>query len=168
MPSAAVAAAGAAFTATARKQRGSNINPKGHTESLSLCPETFFGWAMRLLIGGFIVSGILTFTIAKPDLAEDPILEVYGVANACITFDYEPARSMMAVLWVFVCMAIAAYTILFNYRLKIYFPREHLVRRVSVPLGCLFFVMFSVMAISMVQRPEESIIGKLFVLYFLM
>lgn len=143
----------------ARKQRGSVINPAGHFESLSLCPETFYGWAMRMLIGGFVISGILTFTIAKPDMSEDPILMVYGVANACITFDYEPARSVMAVLWVFVCMCIAAYVILFNYRLKIYFPREHMVRRVSFPLGCLFFIMFSVMAISMVQRPEESIVG---------
>jgi len=69
--------------------------------SMSLCPETLHAWSMWVFIVGVLVSAILTFGFTKPDLTQDPILRVYGAVNACIAFDYQPARSLFAVRLLF-------------------------------------------------------------------
>jgi hypothetical protein len=61
------------------------------------------------------------FVLAHPNLSDDPIVWVYGMYNICITFDHKPARSFMAVVWIFISFGIMLHAILFDFHVKIYF-----------------------------------------------
>lgn len=136
-----------------------DLQKKAEPLVLSVCPETTYAWAMRLMLFGFTTSGIITFGYTKPDMSHDPVLEVYGLVNACITFDYSPAREFMAVALVFVCALIMLHTAFFVQRLRVYFGSDSCITKAGKMIGPLYVVMFSCIAISLIIRPNESIMG---------
>lgn len=108
------------------------------------------------ILGALIICGLLTKYIAKPDLLNDPIVRVYGTYNVCIMFDYEPARSFMAVVWIFISFGIMLHAILFDFRLKIYFARDSYLCKASWYFSFVFTACFSVLILSLLHPPHGS------------
>jgi hypothetical protein len=124
--------------------------------SISISPEAVYGWSIRLFLIAVLICGLLTTFVAKPNLANDPIVRVYGTYNICITFDYEPARSFMAVVWIFITFGIMLHAILFDFRLKIYFPRDSLIVKASWVFAFLLTSCFAVLVLSLLHPPHGS------------
>ena len=124
--------------------------------SISISPEAIYGWCIRVFLGALIICGLLTKYIAKPDLLNDPIVRVYGTYNVCIMFDYEPARSFMAVVWIFISFGIMLHAILFDFRLKIYFARDSYLCKASWYFSFVFTACFSVLILSLLHPPHGS------------
>eukprot|EP00746_Dinoflagellata_sp_MGD_P060071 gnl/MRDRNA2_/MRDRNA2_255436_c0_seq1.p1 gnl/MRDRNA2_/MRDRNA2_255436_c0~~gnl/MRDRNA2_/MRDRNA2_255436_c0_seq1.p1 ORF type:complete len:278 (+),score=29.37 gnl/MRDRNA2_/MRDRNA2_255436_c0_seq1:113-835(+) len=105
------------------------------------------------------MSAIITFGFVKPDMSKDPVLAVYGMVNACITYDYSPATEFMSVVWVFVCMLVILHIVTFVYRIQVYFGKDSVFTKAGYVMGFIFALMFSSMSISMVIHPSQSVEG---------
>jgi len=133
--------------------------PKVRKGGYKLSPEKLFSWSVGLLMLGIVVSGIMTFGFVKPDMSVDPVIAVYGAINVCITFDYAPARQMMAVLWMFICSLFFLHVIIFNFRLSVVFGPKAALSRVGRALGVLVSVLFAASILLFLMHPSESVVG---------
>ena len=124
--------------------------------SISISPEAVYGWCVRLFSVTIVICGLLTKYVTKPDFANDPIIRVYGTYDVCITFDYEPARSFMAVIWIFITLGVTLHAFLFDFRLKIYFSRHSKIAKASWFFASLLSICFAVLVLSLLHPPHGS------------
>ncbi|GMI30633.1 hypothetical protein TrCOL_g2230 [Triparma columacea] len=144
-----------------RRPTGRLTIPDGRKDKISwsICPETCYGMSMRIMVSGFILSGIITFGFTKPDMDDDPVLNVYGAVNACITFDYDPARPIFSIIWVFVCFCQIMYVFLFTYRLRVFFKPTSKIIKASIPIAIIYVILFCSMSMVTVIQPKNSVMG---------
>lgn len=124
--------------------------------SISISPEAVYGWCVRLFSVTIVICGLLTKFVTQPDFSNDPIIRVYGTYNVCITFDYEPARSFMAVIWIFITLGVTFHACLFDFRLKIYFSPDSKIVKVSWFFAFLLSCCFAVLVLSLLHPPHGS------------
>jgi hypothetical protein len=107
-----------------------------HPKQISIHPETLRLTAYMLFWAMVLLAGILTKFFVTENLDASPFVQVVGYNNICIFWDYEPARSITAMFYPFVEVALVGYIFLNFFQIYISY-QQGLIPKKLYRLVCL-------------------------------
>lgn len=142
----------------------SNLTPVSGKLTFSVNPDTVRIIAYNNLAVMIVVAITITqvFVAPKIDLSQSPLVSTFGYNNICVNWDYEPAMSSIAALYILVEIPILCYVFLDWLRMRKFFEIGKITHKeiITLSIACATeALMFALFRMIFVLKAFEDVGG---------